>query len=139
MHMIQLLQNKLSKFVPIFRELRNYLSIDNLLKIYHTNVNSLISYCSMIYLSGNSSMVHKIERMQYRILKVIFGVRSCDVDTCMKKHKILNVINSNKIKLLSIGHKMKYDKLNLPVFFQNFYKNKILATVIKRLKFEVFF
>ena len=95
-----------------------------MLKIYHANVNSLISYCLMIYYTGNSSAVHKVENMQRRILKMLFGVHSCDVSIYMKKYNILNISDYYKLKLLCLGHKMKYDNLNLPVFFQKYYKNK---------------
>ena len=42
----------------------------------------------------------------------------------MKKYKIQGIGDLYKMKLLSLGHKMKYKKENPPAFFQNFYKTK---------------
>ena len=100
------------------------LSVDNMLKIYYANVNSLISYCIMIYHTGSSSAVQKINNMHRRILKVLFRVHSCDVDMHMKKHNILDIHDTYKLRLVCLGHKMKYDKQNLPIFFKEYYKNK---------------
>ena len=93
-HVDRLVQNRIRKFLPMFKQLRNCLSLDNLLKTYYTNVNSLVSNCSVIYCTGNLSFIDKIICMQRRILKVLFGACSTDVNNCMKKHKILNIRDS---------------------------------------------
>ena len=41
-----------------------------------------------------------------------------------RKKNILNISESFEWKLLCFGHKMKYDNQSLPVFFEDFYKNK---------------
>ena len=46
-HCENLICQRLKKFIPVFKKLRNYLSIKLLLKIYHSNVSSLIAYCVM--------------------------------------------------------------------------------------------
>ena len=136
-HIDYLLQKKLRKFVPIFKQLRHYLTTENLLKIYHANVNSYLSYCLMIYHTGNTTAVHKIKLMQRRILKVLFRVHSYEVDNHMKRHKILDIDDSYKLKLLCLGHKMKYDNLNLPAFFQKIYKNKNVLNLRNKNDFIV--
>ena len=62
--------------------------------------------------------------MQRRILKLVFRVRDKELDTRLKRHKILDVSSTYSLKILSLGHKMIYDKNNLPAFFQTCYKNK---------------
>lgn len=123
-HMDNLVQTKLRKFIPIFRQLRNYLSTDILLKIYHANVSSLVTYCITVYYTGNTTAVEKVNKVHRRILKVLFGAHSYDIDYYMKEKNILNISESFELKLLCLGHKMKYDNQSLPVFFQDFYKNK---------------
>ena len=84
-HMDNLVQTKLRKFIPIFRQLRNYLSTDILLKIYHANVSSLVTYCLTIYYTGNTTAVEKVNKVHRRILKVLFGVHSYNIDHHMKE------------------------------------------------------
>lgn len=123
-HSENLVCKGLRKYVPILLELRKYLCVGNLLKIYHANINSLISYCVLAYHSGNLTNIKRIRNMQQRILKIIFKVHSSDVEIYMKKHNLLDVTDTYVYKLLCIGHKMIYNRCTLPQYLQNVYKNK---------------
>ena len=112
-------------FVPILLKLRKFLPVGHLLKIYHANINSLISYCLIAYHAGNSTNITKIRGIQQRILKVIFAVRSHDLQKHMIEHGLLDVSDTYIYKILCIGHKMVYNPFSLPIFLRSIYRNKI--------------
>jgi len=123
-HIETMIINKLRKYIPVFYQLRNVLSTQNLLKIYFSNVNSIFSYCILVYHTGNLTNIQKVCKLQKRILKVIFNVRTQNLDTYMKRYKILNISQLFSMKLLTLGHTMKYRNRILPHFLQNTYQSK---------------
>ena len=123
-HSENLVCKRLRKYIPILLQLRKYLSIGHLLKIYHANINSLISYCIMAYHTGNLMNIKKIRCMQQRILKIIFKIHSSELDIYMKKYGLLDVTEVYKYKLLCTGHKMVHNRHALPQYLQNVYQNK---------------
>ena len=124
-HTQTLIARKLRMFVPILLKLRKFLPVGHLLKIYHANINSLISYCLIAYHAGNSTNITKIRGIQQRILKVIFAVRSHDLQKHMIEHGLLDVSDTYIYKILCIGHKMVYNPFSLPIFLRSIYRNKI--------------
>ena len=88
----------------------------------------------MAYHTGNMTNIKKLTKIQERILKVIFNIRSNDVASFMKKFKIFNVTETYNYKLLCLGHKVKYNHRELPMFLQNIYKHKkILILETKKI------
>ena len=78
-HIEILMNNRLRKFLPIFYRMRQFMSTDCMLKIYHSQVHSLISYCILVYGNGSKTMTMKLERLQVRILKFLFHSTSSEV------------------------------------------------------------
>ena len=124
-HTENLICNRLKKYVPILLKLRKLLPVRHLLKVYHANINSLISYCILVYHTGNSTNTNKVRRMQFRILKILFKTNSTELDAYMKQFNILDVTDTYIYKLLCIGHKMIYNNLSLPDFLHNMYQCKM--------------
>ena len=123
-HSENLICKRLRRYVPILLQLRKFLPIGHLLKIYHANINSLISYCILVFHSGNLTNIKKIRCMQQRILKILFKTQTSEVDKYMKRYNLLKVTETYIFKLLCIGHKMVYNHTSLPQYLQNVYKNK---------------
>ena len=136
-HCDQMIQRNLRKYIPIFYQLREYLDVKHLLDIYYANVQSIISYCILAYYSGNSSNIHKLNVIQKRILKVVFRANRIDILDYMKKHRLMNIDDIYKYKLLCLGYKMKYEPQSLPQFLQGIYKTKELLSLRNKSDFII--
>ena len=64
--------NKLRKYLAIFHRIKRILNIKSMMKIYYSNVFSIISYCLLVYARGSTKNLERIERLHRRILKIIF-------------------------------------------------------------------
>jgi len=121
-HANTILNTKLRKFLPIFYNLRRCLPLECLLKIYFANIHCILNYCILIFHQGKRSNIIKLEKLQRRLLKVIFRVKANEVDSHMTKHRILTVSDMYRYKMLSLCYKMIYKVDDLPHFLGNIHK-----------------
>ena len=83
-HCQHITNSRLKKFLPLFYYLRRCIPQEFLLNVYYANVHSILNYCAPNYYQGNQSNIKKLEKLQKRILKVIFKSNSSEVDLHMK-------------------------------------------------------
>ena len=118
------LRKKVRRLMPIFYKFRKFMSVGNMMKIYYANFHSIIAYCLLIYGRSNKTRLMKLEILQRRILKIIFRTNSANVSKFIEKHKILEIRNLYKYKLLCLAHDTVFRKNHQPVFLQDQYKCK---------------
>lgn len=64
---------KLSKLVPIMFKIRNKLPLKSKKMIYYSLVQSNLLYCSHIMCLANKSSIQKAEKIQHKIISILFG------------------------------------------------------------------
>ena len=134
-HIDTLIKTKLRKYLPILFKLRNSMTKKCLLQIYYSNVYSLLSYCILVYNYGNIDAVNRLERLQKRILKVIFNTSSKNIDIVMKQNGIFSLTQIYRYKLLTLGHSIIYNIEGLPKHFRNIYREKSLLSLRNKFDF----
>ena len=122
-HMEQLI-SKVKRYLPVLHKLKRFLSIKELMKLYHALINSLLTYCILIYRNGNETSFHRLFRIQKMILKIILNGSSHEVLKLMVVSKVLSLPHTYNLKLLKLGHKMIFSKHSVPLFLQNTYTAK---------------
>ena len=134
-HIDALIQTKLRKYLPILYKLRKSMTKKCLLQIYYSNVYSLLSYCILVYNYGNINAVNRLERLQKRILKIIFNTSSKNIDIVMKQNGIFSLTQIYSYKLLKLGHSIIYNTDDLPKHFRNMYREKNLLSLRNKFDF----
>ena len=81
--------------------------------------------------------MNKLERLQLRILKIIFNTNSSEIHKFMKENGLLPLSKIYLFKLLSLGHTIIHNSAALPEYFKDKYKTKIYLTLRNRCDFLV--
>ena len=112
------LRSKIRKFLPIFFKFRKFMSLDNLFKIYFANIYSLMTYCILVYATGNKSNFDKLSSLHRRILKIIFRTNSESIKNLMIEHNLLDLDTLYRYRLLSLSFLALHEanRANLPTF-----------------------
>ena len=108
------------------------MTIQCLLSIYYSNIYSLLSYCILVYGNYIATNTNRLERVQKRILKIVFNVSSNEIDETMKRNGIFSLSQIYRYKLLNLGHVMIYSPSELPEYFKNVYETKNLSPLRNR-------
>ena len=69
-HMEQLI-SKVKRYLPVLYRLKRFFPTKELMKLYHVLINSLLTYCILIYRKGNETSFNRLIRIQKRIMKVL--------------------------------------------------------------------
>ena len=127
--------NKLRKYLAIFYRIKRILNMKSMMKIYYSNVFSIISYCLLVYARGSTDNLERIERLHRRILKIIFSKRSNTLNDAMKSNNLFSLKTLIKYRTLCLGHKIINDNVSLPNFLKLSYVCKEKLNLRNRLDF----
>ena len=97
--------NDLNKLLPIIYSLRNILTTNKKIIIYHALILSKINYAIQIYGKKDTTLIQNLQKVQNRLLKILFN-----------KHRLYKTDKLyNEYRLLKINEQAK-NRLNILVF-----------------------
>ena len=91
---VQLVCNKLAKYVPILRNIRNCIDVRALITLYNSLIYPNITYCNSVWGACLPTYRKPLEILQRKIVRVIAGISYRDPTAdCFKTFKFLNIQN----------------------------------------------
>ena len=119
-HLISKLRSILGTVIKV----KSLLSKRSLLLLYHSLINSQLSYCILNWCYGNKTLVKRLQRLCYKFVELISGINSnssvCDI---MNKNKLLTIDQLLTKELIVFMFKQKNGKN--PIAFKDiFTKNE---------------
>ena len=119
-HLISKLRSVLGTVIKV----KSLLSKRSLLLLYHSLINSQLSYCILNWCYGNKTLVKRLQRLCYKFIELISGINSnssvCDI---MKENKLVAIDQLLTKELIVFMFKQKNGKN--PIAFKDiFTKNE---------------
>ena len=128
---------RLRRYLSLFYRLRGSIPRQQMIMLYFAHVHSIISYCILVYGRGNSGNLERLNRLQNRILRIIFPeyFTSKDLAEIRSRFRICSPKVLLQIKTLLLAHKIIYNVDELPHFFINKYSCKKELNLRNKLDF----
>ena len=78
---INYLISKLRSVFGTVIKVKSLLNKRSLLLLYHSLINSQLSYCILNWCYGNKTLVKRLQRLCYKFVKLVFSINStaCDI------------------------------------------------------------
>ena len=103
--------SKLCSVLGTVIKVKSLLSKKSLLLLYHSLINSQLSYCILNWCYGNKTLVKRLQRLCYKFVELISGINSnssvCDI---MKENKLLTIDQLLTKELIVFMFKQKNSK-----------------------------
>ena len=117
---IEVVENKLSRSLAIFSELKPVLPQNELLKLYYTIVHPYLIYDLVAWGSNFPSYIEKLNILQNKTVKLIDGGNYLDRATpYYTKLNILKLPDLYKLEIAKFVHRLMHN--TLPQSFSNFF------------------
>lgn len=101
---IEKIKNKIRSFCGILSHTSKYLNTNSKYLLYNSFISSHLIYCAVIYNNSLKTDLDKLQRMQNKVLKILFNKsRLTRTETLYKELKILQIeyiIKNESIKLI---------------------------------------
>ena len=112
--------NKLIKYTGIFYKTRSKLPVSSKIELYYAFVYSRISYCIEVYGTAKKTVLHPLQIMQNRILKILTNTpMRFPTDTLYSMWSILKLNETHLYNTYILLFKYINDKL--PLFFKKIF------------------
>ena len=92
---------KAARQINVLSRLCSNLNLDTRILIYKSFILSNFNYCPLVWHFCSKKLTYKLERLQYRALKIVFNDYKSDYDTLLDRIKMPS-LHINRIKQLAI-------------------------------------
>ena len=117
---INMLYNKISKSFGILCRIRYKLHSEGLLLLYNSLIRPYFENCSVIWASNNTTHLIKLQRLQKKIIRIIYNRKWCDhTSPLFNTASLLHITDDNKLQTACFVYKA-LNKL-LPQQFQKYF------------------
>ena len=91
---------------------RNFLPHKVMLMLYYTLIHPYLSYCNIIWGSAKFSVLHKLEVLQKRAVRLCTGSKYlATTSPLFKRLRILKICDINKLQIITFMFKIKHELL----------------------------
>ena len=122
--------SKLRSILVTVIQVKSLLSKRSLL-LYHSLINSQLSYCILNWCYGNKTLVKRLQRLCYKFVELISGINSnSSVCDNMKENKLLTIdqLLTKELIVFMFKQKMVKTQLHLKLSLRKTNLNTILET-----------
>jgi hypothetical protein len=97
---IKVILNKIAKSIGVIRRVSHNLSKDVLLSLYHTLVQPYLDYCNIVWASGHSGLIEKLQIAQKRIVRIVCNLSwNAHTRPTFLKLNILHIVEINTFQI----------------------------------------
>jgi hypothetical protein len=119
---INVVANKISRTIGLFRRIKSYTPPSTLLLLYHSLILPHLQYGILLWGSCGGRLL----KLQKKAIRVIFNLKyRSHTDYLFKKHNILKVSDIHSLHLLKFYY--KYEQNTLPEYFSNMFQSENAA------------